>query len=68
VTAFVERSLRYQSLADAEPQAGEWCFVRICGDLHTAEYTVGAFAAWVLPGGRRFRAVPSDEWRPEDDR
>jgi len=59
MTAFVERSLRYQSLADAEPQAGEWCVVRICGDLHTAG---------VLPGGRRFRAVPSDEWRPEDDR
>ena len=68
VPAFVTRDLTWRSYQDAEPEHGDYCCVRMAGIQVTAHYQCGAYGTWVLAGGRKFRAVPSDTWRPEDDR
>ena len=66
--AFTERSLRWRAYREAQPEHGDHVHVRIHGDQHEAVYQAGAFGSWALADHRRFRAVPSDEWRHEDER
>ena len=68
IPAFTTRDLTWRSYQDAEPEHGDYCCVRMAGIEVLAHYQRGAYGTWVLAGGRKFRAVPSDEWRPEDDR
>ena len=68
VPAFVTRDLRWRSYQDAEPEHGDYCRVRLAGRQFAAHYQRGVYGTWVLGDHRRLRAVPSDEWRPEDDR
>ena len=66
--AFTERSLRWRSYADARPEHGDRVRVRLNTLEVDAEYQHGEYGSWSLSDYRRFRAVPSDEWRHEDER
>ena len=68
VPAFTTRDLTWRFYQDAEPEHGDHVHVRIAGQQHAACYQHGLFGSWALSDHRRFRALPSDEWRPEDDR
>jgi hypothetical protein len=68
VPAFTVRDLTWRSYADAQPEHGDRVRVRINTLEVDAEYQHGAFGSWALSDHRRFRAVDSDSWRPEDER
>ena len=68
VPSFTVRDLTWRSYADAQPEHGEHVIVLIGDAQHDAVYQAGAFGSWALADHRRFRAVPSDEWRHEDER
>ena len=66
--AFTERSLRWRAYREAQPEHGDRVRVRMNTLEVNAVYQAGAFGSWALADYRRFRAVPSDEWRHEDER
>ena len=68
VPAFTVRDLTWRSYSDAQPEHGDMVHVRFADMQVQAVYQHGAFGSWALTDHRRFRAVPSDEWRLEDER
>ena len=68
VPSFTVRDLTWRSYATAQPEHGEYVLVRIGDAQHTACYQHGTYGTWALEDHRRFRAIPSDEWRHEDER
>ena len=68
VPAFTTRDITWRTYREAQPEHGDYCSVRMVGMQVTAHYQRGAYGSWLLGDHRRFRAVPSDKWRPEDER
>ena len=70
MTDFVVRDTRWRSVSSDQPATGEVVEVRtkVAGVIVLSCTFDWPTASWVMTNGLRLLALPTDEWRPEDDR